>query len=133
LTTLAWDGAAWTYLVDPAQAEKDFPKGERVDAVATDGTRAWAVTTGGAVFTFNGSAWETTAQSGDELFAKGRRFARLAYDRARERLVLWGGMNGTRWSNDTLLFQSGAWRKSRKPGTKLAARKADNFWMYDDT
>jgi hypothetical protein len=133
LATVAWNGSAWESLVDEAGGEAVFGKSDaRVDALATDGTRAWAVSTGGAVYEWAGKAWDTRVKAGGALFEKPRRFTRLAWDSSRERLVLWGGNNGTRSSNDTLLFEAGTWRKSGKPGTKLASRKADNYWMYDD-
>jgi hypothetical protein len=134
LATSAWTGESWEALVDEPRGEAMFAQEDaRVDAIATDGARAWAVATSGAVFLWNGAVWETLLSTGGALFEKQRRFVRLAWDGAGERLVLWGGDNGSRSSNDTLLFERGAWRKSGKPGTKLASRKLDNYWVYDDT
>ena len=135
LTTTAWNGTTWVPLVDAATGKKLFSgptDDDRIMAIASDGTRAWAVSCAGSVYEWTGKTWEPKLPDGGELFAGGRRFARVAWDHKGSRLVLWGGQTGNRSSNDTLLIDGATWRKSKKPGTKLAARKADNYWLYDD-
>ncbi|HEX4517150.1 MAG TPA: hypothetical protein VH054_26580 [Polyangiaceae bacterium] len=131
LATAAWDGAQWRELVDE-EVGKMLGEDDRTMAVASDGARAWAVSCAGAVHEWTGKRWERRAKSGGEAFKGERHFARVAWDHAAERLVLWGGNVNNRASNDTLLFDGGVWQKSTKPGTKLSARKADNYWLYDD-
>lgn len=130
LRTLVWRGGAWMDLVDEKRGKAAFDG--YIDVVASDGRRAWAIARKGNVFEWNGESWTALGGGGPE-FAKDRYFTRAAWDSTRERLVMWGGNNGNRASNDTLFFEKGAWRKSKKPGTKLSARKHDHYFLYDDT
>lgn len=131
LTFAQWDGTKWVLASDKAQWEPLY-KPARVDGLATDGTRAWAVTVLGAVFEWNAGVWTLLGGDGDALFEKERRFARYAWDAKRARLVRWGGNNGTRASSDTLIFEKGAWRKSKARSLTKDPEKRDNYWLFFD-
>jgi hypothetical protein len=133
LTTAVWDGHEWKHVVAPKAGKELFGESDaRIDALASDGERAWVVATDGRLWEWDGAAWTKKADGG-ELFAEPRRFSRLVWDRAASRLVWWGGTNGKRSTSDTLFFEKDAWRKAKKSSPKLPGRKSDNYWLYDDT
>jgi len=129
--TWRWDGAAWT---DVSSANSPSPR-SNTDMVF-DSARSRVILFGGFfndgssvyyddTWAWDGAAWDQLGPAGSPPANGGHR---LAYDAARDEVVLFGGFNGSRLS-DTWIFDGDTWMQVF-PATVPPARN-NHAMAYD--
>lgn len=122
--------SGWVELVSEEDGDALFArhaKGQnRIALFAGPGDRLHALAAGGALFALDGATWEHVAD-GPEGFGK-RSDVRVCWDRAADRVVVFGGEVNDRRSSDTFAFAGGSWSQIAGGGT----RPADYKFNYDE-
>ncbi len=129
--TWEWDGESWTLRAT------DGPSPRVYQAMAYDAQRARAVLFGGAIWNgssytnlsdtweWDGSTWMLRATSGPT----GRQGHAMAYDAARNRVVLYGGYDGD-FKSDMWEWDGSSWTQRIVSGLRPGARSSHEM-AYD--
>ncbi|MEZ4366430.1 MAG: hypothetical protein R2939_09105 [Kofleriaceae bacterium] len=119
LATWSWNGTAWL-----AEAPLASPPGRSNAALAALGD-AGLILFGGDDGTFRGDTWRwdgtTWIELAPAIAPPGRAGGRLAFDPARDRLVLWGGTDGGGPRQDLWEFDGATWIAATPAVTPTAA------------
>lgn len=130
LHTGQWtESAGWQELVSEDDGDAIFGKharGNRIAVFEGPGERLHALSTDGVLFSFDGSSWEHVAD-GPEGFGE-RREVQVCWDRAGDRIVVFGGEVNGRRSTDTFAYAGGGWTQIAVGST----RPVDYRFNYDD-
>jgi hypothetical protein len=133
LTLLEFDPAqGWRDLVDQTAFKELWDGGHsdngstaQMGIVADEQGVMRAFANEGDVYVFNEATQEWSRESDKNELLKRRLWARLCWDFAEQRVVLWGGEIKGRKNNHVLIYEDGAWRQCKKssPKPKGFARK----------
>lgn len=130
LHTAKWsEEQGWEELVSEADGDAIFSahaSGRRIALFAGPGDRLHALAGDGSLFALDGATWSHVA-AGPDGFGE-RRDVQVAWDRAGDRVVVFGGEVNERRSNDTFVFAGGRWSRAGAG----APRPADYTFNYDE-
>ena len=138
--TWVWDGTAWTD-VTPGGANAS-PSARFGHVLAYDSARGRVVLFGGQDSSLNelsdtwewdGSAWTDVTPAGANASPSARTFPALAYDSARERVVLFGGQDSSdNELSDTWEWDGSAWTDVTPAGANASPpARFDHALAYD--
>ena len=126
--TWEWDGSSWSQVSPSA----DDPPARRNHALAYDAARERVVLFGGLgeggeelgdTWTWDGTSWRDVTP--DEGAPAARQGLALAYDAARERVVLFGGFEEpVNYFRDTWVWDGEAWDEVTPPSDSPTARES---------
>jgi hypothetical protein len=127
--TWTWDGTAW------AQVATTGPSARYQHAMAYDGARGETILFGGYFYDvtahyyadtwrWNGSAWTQATASGPSA----RQAHAMAYDAGRNRIVLFGGYNGTQYLRDTWEWAC-TYQTETAEGYLVVAANGNRLWV----
>ena len=129
--TWEWDGRRWRLLTSSGPSPRNWP------SMAYDARREEVVLFGGRgpggrqgpsladTWRWNGREWRRLDADGPP----GRDHAGMVYDRRRDRMVLFGGWDGSATRNDTWELVAGRWQAVDAAGP---GRRAAHAMVYDE-
>ena len=136
-----WNGTTWTQVT--ANGATGSPGARNRQAMVYDKKRSRLVVYGGIyggsfsgpyddTWEWTGTAWSGRVPQGSAGSPPGRSLLGMAYDEVREKTVLFGGYDGTKFFSDTWEWNGTAWSRisTTTVGGELTARARHNL-AYD--